>query len=128
MSYTIDKRLTNTTLEEADTRTREALKEQGFGVLTEIDVQATMKKKLDEDMAGYMILGACNPKMAHQAIQLEPNVGAMLPCNVILRQDGADILVCAIDPAASMMAIDNPQLKSVAGDVRDMLAKAIEAI
>ncbi|AQS46800.1 MULTISPECIES: DUF302 domain-containing protein [Thioclava] len=128
MSYTIDKRLTNTTLEEADTRTREALKEQGFGVLTEIDVQATMKKKLDEDMAGYMILGACNPKMAHQAIQLEPNVGAMLPCNVILRQDGADILVCAIDPAASMMAIDNPRLKSVAGDVRDMLAKAIEAI
>lgn len=128
MSYTIDKRLTNTTLEEADTRTREALKEQGFGVLTEIDVQATMKKKLDEDMAGYMILGACNPKMAHQAIQLEPNVGAMLPCNVILRQDGADILVCAIDPAASMMAIDNPRLKSVAGEVRDMLAKAIEAI
>ncbi|OOY05399.1 MULTISPECIES: DUF302 domain-containing protein [unclassified Thioclava] len=128
MSYTIDKRLTNTTLKEADTRTREALKEQGFGVLTEIDVQATMKKKLDEDMAGYMILGACNPKMAHQAIQLEPNVGAMLPCNVILRQDGADILVCAIDPAASMMAIDNPQLKSVAGEVRDMLAKAIEAI
>ena len=128
MSYTIDKRLTNTTLEEADTRTREALKEQGFGVLTEIDVQGTMKKKLDEDMAGYMILGACNPKMAHQAIQLEPNVGAMLPCNVILRQDGADILVCAIDPAASMMAIDNPRLKSVAGDVRDMLAKAIEAI
>ncbi|OWY11610.1 hypothetical protein B6V73_19080 [Thioclava sp. JM3] len=128
MSYTIDKRLTNTTMEEADTRTREALKEQGFGVLTEIDVQGTMKKKLDEDMPGYMILGACNPKMAHQAIQLEPNVGAMLPCNVILRQDGSDILVCAIDPEASMTAIDNPQLKSVAGEVRDMLAKAIEAI
>ncbi|QPZ92895.1 DUF302 domain-containing protein [Thioclava electrotropha] len=128
MSYTIDKRLTDTTLEEADTRTREALKEQGFGVLTEIDVQGTMKKKLDEDMPGYMILGACNPKMAHQAIQLEPNVGAMLPCNVILRQDGSDILVCAIDPQASMTAIDNPQLKSVAGEVRDMLAKAIEAL
>ncbi|OOY30314.1 DUF302 domain-containing protein [Thioclava sp. F36-6] len=128
MSYTIDKRLTNTTLEEADTRTREALKEQGFGVLTEIDVQGTMKKKLDEDMPGYLILGACNPKMAHQAIQLEPNVGAMLPCNVILRQDGSDILVCAIDPEASMTAIDNPQLKSVAGEVRDMLAKAIEAL
>ncbi|OWX97998.1 DUF302 domain-containing protein [Thioclava sp. IC9] len=128
MSYTIDKRLTDTTLEEADTRTREALKEQGFGVLTEIDVQGTMKKKLDEDMPGYLILGACNPKMAHQAIQLEPNVGAMLPCNVILRQDGSDILVCAIDPEASMTAIDNPQLKSVAGEVRDMLEKAIEAI
>jgi len=128
MSYTIDKRLTDTTLEEADTRTREALKEQGFGVLTEIDVQGTMKKKLDEDMPGYLILGACNPKMAHQAIQLEPNVGAMLPCNVILRQDGSDILVCAIDPEASMTAIDNPQLKSVAGEVRAMLAKAIEAL
>ncbi|OOY19954.1 hypothetical protein BMI86_10785 [Thioclava sp. DLFJ5-1] len=128
MSYTIDKRLTDTTLEEADTRTREALKAQGFGVLTEIDVQSTMKKKLDEDMPGYMILGACNPKMAHQAIQLEPNVGAMLPCNVILRQDGSDILVCAIDPQASMTAIDNPQLKSVAGEVRDMLEKAVQAI
>ncbi|PFG65126.1 uncharacterized protein (DUF302 family) [Thioclava sp. ES.031] len=128
MSYTIDKRLTDTTLEEADTRTREALKAQGFGVLTEIDVQGTMKKKLDEDMPGYMILGACNPKMAHQAIQLEPNVGAMLPCNVILRQDGSDILVCAIDPQASMTAIDNPQLKSVAGEVRDMLEKAVQAI
>ncbi|OOY03687.1 hypothetical protein BMI91_15440 [Thioclava sediminum] len=128
MSYTIDKRLTDTTLEEADTRTREALKEQGFGVLTEIDVQGTMKKKLDADMPGYLILGACNPKMAHQAIQLEPNVGAMLPCNVILRQDGSDILVCAIDPEASMTAIDNPQLKSVAGEVRDMLAKAIDAL
>ncbi len=128
MSYTIDKRLTDTTLEEADTRTREALKDQGFGVLTEIDVQGTMKKKLDEDMPAYMILGACNPKMAHQAIQLEPNVGAMLPCNVILRQDGSDILVCAIDPEASMTAIDNSQLKSVAGDVRDMLEKAVQAI
>lgn len=128
MSYTIDRTIPEATLAEVDTRTREALKAQGFGVLTEIDVQATMKKKLDEDMPGYLILGACNPKMAHAAIGLEPKVGAMLPCNVILRQVGADVEVSAVDPQASMSAIDNPELLGVAEEVRAMLEKAIEAI
>ena len=125
MSYTIDRTLTGTTIDAAEDRVRRALGEAGFGVLTEIDVQATMKKKLGEDMPGYRILGACNPKMAHQALGIESRVGAMLPCNVILREVEGGVEVSAIDPVASMQAIDNPQLKRVAGQVRDMLAEVV---
>ncbi|MDP2085695.1 MAG: DUF302 domain-containing protein, partial [Gemmobacter sp.] len=100
----------------------------GFGVLTEIDVKATMKKKLEADMPGYRILGACNPKMAWEAIGMEPRVGAMLPCNVILREVAGGVEVSAIDPVASMQAIDNDALQGVAGQVRDLLAKAVAAI
>ena len=109
-------------------RVIEALKAEGFGVLTEIDVKATMKKKLDVDMASYSILGACNPKMAHQALAMEPRVGAMLPCNVILRQVDGGVEVSAIDPVASMQAIDNHDLHAVAGQVRDLLAKAVAEV
>ena len=87
-----------------------------------------MKKKLDVDMLPYRILGACNPQMAYQAIGMEPRVGAMLPCNVILRQVGDAVEVSAIDPVASMQAIDNIELTRVAGEVRDLLAEAIAAI
>jgi uncharacterized protein (DUF302 family) len=97
-------------------------------VLTEIDVKATMKKKLDRDMPGYRILGACNPGMAWEAIGMEPRVGAMLPCNVILREVDGGVEVSAIDPVASMSAIDNPGLHAVAGQVRDLLAEAVAAI
>lgn len=128
MSYTMDRKLDGATMDAADERTRKALAEAGFGVLTEIDVKATMKKKLDVDMAGYRILGACNPKMAHQAIGMEPRVGAMLPCNVILREVDGGVEVSAIDPVASMQAIDNSELKAVAGQVRDLLKGAVEAI
>ena len=90
-------------------RTREALKQEGFGVITEIDVQATLKAKIGVDFRPYLILGACNPAMAHEALQVEDKVGAMLPCNVVVQQraDGA-VEVAAIDPVASMQAIDNP--------------------
>lgn len=87
-----------------------------------------MKKKLDVEMAPYRILGACNPKMAHQAIGIEPRVGAMLPCNVILRQVDGGVEISAVDLVASMQAIDNAELTAVAGQVRDLLAKAVEAI
>lgn len=128
MSYTIDRLIPDAGFEEVDARTRAALADAGFGVLTEIDVAATMKKKLDHDMAPYRILGACNPKMALKAIGMEPRVGSMLPCNVILRAVEGGVEVSAIDPLASMAAIDNAGLKEVAGQVRDMLAAAVARI
>lgn len=128
MSYTIDRMIPAAGLDDVDARTRKALADHGFGVLTEIDVAATVKKKLDVEMPAYRILGACNPKMAHQAIGLEPRVGAMLPCNVILRAVEGGVEVSAIDPVASMQAIANDRLQAVAGQVRDLLAKAVAAI
>ena len=128
MNYTINRLIVDAEFEAVDGRTRAALAAHGFGVLTEIDVKATMKKKLDVDMSAYRILGACNPKMAHQAIGMEPRVGAMLPCNVILREVDGGVEVSAIDPVASMQAIDNAELMGVAGQVRDLLAKAVAAI
>lgn len=128
MSYTIDRLIEGAEFEDVDARTRAALQDAGFGVLTEIDVKATMKKKIDKDMDHYRILGACNPTMAWQAIGMEERVGAMLPCNVILRAVDGGVEVSAIDPVASMSAIDNDGLKDVAGQVRDMLAKAVEAV
>ncbi|MAX72634.1 DUF302 domain-containing protein [Alterinioella nitratireducens] len=127
MAYTYDRILNDTGIDDAEMRVRAALEDKGFGVLTEIDVKATMKKKIDVDMAPYLILGACNPGMAHKAIGIEPRVGAMLPCNVILREVDGGTEVSAIDPVASMQAIDNQQLHEVAGEVRDMLRKAVDA-
>ena len=128
MGYTIDRLITGATFDAVDARTRAALAASGFGVLTEIDVAATMKKKIDVDMPAYRILGACNPQMAHEAIGMEPRVGAMLPCNVILRAVDGGVEVSAIDPVASMQAIDNKGLHAVAGQVRDLLARAVAAI
>ncbi|MDP1668083.1 DUF302 domain-containing protein [Phaeovulum sp.] len=128
MSYTINRTITGASVDEVDARTRAALAAKGFGVLTEIDVQATMKKKLDVEMPAYRILGACNPGMAHKAIGMEPRVGAMLPCNVILRAVDGGIEVSAIDPVASMQAIDNAKLKLVAAEVRELLGEAVKAI
>ncbi|MGY3436460.1 MULTISPECIES: DUF302 domain-containing protein [unclassified Marinovum] len=128
MTYTINRNFSGADIDDIDTRTRKALAEHSFGVLTEIDVKATMKKKLDVEMPAYRILGACNPKMAHQAIGIEPRVGAMLPCNVILREVEGGVEVSAIDPVASMQAIENAELTTVAGEVRDLLAKAIASI
>lgn len=128
MDYTINRLISGASFDVVDGRTRKALADGGFGILTEIDVAATMKKKLDVVMAPYLILGACNPKMAHQAIGLEPRVGAMLPCNVILRTVEGGVEVSAIDPVASMTAIDNPALHAVAGQVRDLLAGVVAAI
>lgn len=128
MTYTYDRVFTDTDMDAVDARVREALKNQGFGVLTEIDVQATMKKKIDRDMSGYRILGACNPNLAWEAIGMEPRIGAMLPCNVILREVQGGIEVSAIDPIASMAAIDNATLHGVAEQVRDMLRAAIDTV
>ena len=127
--YTFDKQLPGMTFDAAVARTKQVLGDNGFGVLTEIDVQKTMKAKLDADMPGYVILGACNPKMAFEALKLEPRVGAMLPCNVIVReQENGTVEVSAIDPVASMRAIENDQLHAVAGKVQTMLSDVVNAI
>jgi len=123
MSYTIDRVIKDVDFEDVDRRARQALTDHGFGVLTEIDVKATMKEKLDKEMPAYRILGACNPAMAWEAIGVEPRVGAMLPCNVILRETSEGIEVSAIDPVASMTAIENNELKQVAGKVREALSE-----
>jgi uncharacterized protein (DUF302 family) len=128
MTYTLNRIIPGASLDSVDARTRHALAAQGFGVLTQIDVQATMQAKLGVAMPGYRILGACNPKLAYQAIGIEPRVGAMLPCNVILREVDGGIEVSAVDPVASMLAIPNPALHAVAGGVRDLLAQAVAAV
>lgn len=119
-------RLLPITFTEAVTRTTNALKKEGFGVLTEIDVKETLKKKLGVEFSNYRILGACNPALAYEAIKLESKVGTMLPCNVVVRDAGnGQTKVAAIDPVASMQAIDNSELKRVAAQVRAKLEKVI---
>jgi uncharacterized protein (DUF302 family) len=116
-------------LVEAESRTRDELQKEGFGVLTEIDVKETLKKKLDVDFRPYKILGACNPGFAHQALIAEDKIGTMLPCNVILQQvDAARTEVAAVDPVASMQAVENEALGPIAGQVRDRLRQVIERI
>ncbi|MCP5095181.1 MAG: DUF302 domain-containing protein, partial [Chloroflexi bacterium] len=115
MSYTIDRIFQTSSFDAIVERARTALQDQGFGVLTEIDVKATMKMKIDEDMNDYLILGACNPKLAFGALGVEPKVGAMLPCNVIVRSlDNGDVEVSAVDPQVSMSGIDNAELLQIA--------------
>ncbi len=107
-------------------RVTDALAAKEFGVLTTIDVRATMKKKLDVDFRPYTILGACNPEFAYRALQSEDMIGTMLPCNVVVQEVGKDLVeVSAVDPAASMMAIGNPKLASIAGEVRDLLKQVV---
>jgi uncharacterized protein (DUF302 family) len=129
MSYYISTTLKNTSFEDAIERTTAALKDEGFGVLTEIDIKATLKKKLDADFYNYTILGACNPQMAHQALQAENKIGTMLPCNVIVQEREPGIVeVSAVDPAASMMAVENDSLAEIAKDVQKKLTKVIKSI
>ena len=128
MSYYISARL-QTPFDDAIARTEAALKTEGFGVISRIDIQQTLKSKIDVDFRPYTILGACNPTLAHEALQLEDKVGLMLPCNVIVQQSGSDeIEVAVIDPVASMQAISNPELAKAAGVVREKLARAIDLL
>jgi uncharacterized protein (DUF302 family) len=109
-------------------RMTRALKDQGFGVLTEIDVAGTLKKKLQVDFRRYRILGACNPPFAYKALQLENKIGTMMPCNVIVQETGpGKVEVAAVDPAASMQAVDNADLAAVAGEVRERLRRVVES-
>ncbi len=127
MSYYFSKTL-NLTFDEAETKVMEALKEQGFGILTEIDVQATLKKKLEIDFRPYKILGACNPPFAHEALQAEDKIGTMLPCNVILQERENGVEVAAIDPIASMSAVNNEKVTEVAKKIHDKLQNVIQSL
>ncbi len=126
MSYYFSKTL-NINFENAINKVTESLKNEGFGILTEIDMKATLKKKLDVDMLNYTILGACNPPFAYKAVLAENMIGTMLPCNVVVQeQKDGSIIVAAVDPVASMMAIKNETLGEVANEVRMKLKKAID--
>jgi uncharacterized protein (DUF302 family) len=126
MSYYLS-RTVDATFDQVVQRVTAALKEEGFGVLTDIDVQATLKSKLGADVPPYRVLGACNPSFAHQALQIEDKLGVLLPCNVIVRDAGdGQTEVAAIDPVASMDRTGNPELASIAEEVRLRLRRAVE--
>ncbi|MCB1288608.1 MAG: DUF302 domain-containing protein [Mycobacterium sp.] len=126
LSTTLD-----TTFPDAVTRIREALAAQGFGVLTEIDMQATLKAKLDKDIGSYLILGACNPPMAHRAVSVDPQIGLLLPCNVVVRADpdhDTRVIVEAMNPQILVEVTGEPELHGVADEVTTMLQAAIDSL
>ena len=128
MTYYLATRIQGS-IEQAIERVEAALKEEGFGIISRIDIQETLKTKIGVDFRPYVILGACNPALAHEALKLEDKVGTMLPCNVVVQDHGdGEVEVAAIDPVASMQAIANPRLQEAAGEVRDRLARVVESL
>lgn len=128
MKYYIETTL-DTDFDTAVEKVKEALKSEGFGVLTEIDMHKTLKEKLDVDFKKYKILGACNPAKAFEAVQVEKNIGLLLPCNVIVQESQAGkIDIAAVDPVAAMKSVDNENIEPIAQDVREMLTRAIRSI
>lgn len=128
MEYFFSKTV-NLSFDEAITKVTEELKKEGFGILTEIDVKETLKKKMGVDFHKYKILGACNPSYAYQALQVENKIGTMLPCNVVVQEKvEGQVEVTAIDPIASMQAVENPKLKPIAEEVQNRLKKVIQQL
>ena len=116
-------------IEEVSDRVREALAEEGFGVLTQIDVRATLRKKLDAEFRPYLILGACNPPLAYQTLQAEEHIGIMLPCNVVIQEkEPGEIIVSAMDPARVMSVVENPDIEPVAEEVSRRLIRVLESL
>jgi uncharacterized protein (DUF302 family) len=128
MKYYHEKKLKNISFDEAIIKVTDALKEEGFGILTEIDIKETLKKKLGEDFRPYRILGACNPPFAYKALLAEGKIGAMLPCNVIVQQLEDGVEVAAVDPVASMQAVENKALEEIASEIRDKLRSVIDSL
>jgi uncharacterized protein (DUF302 family) len=118
----------NLSYEEAVGKTKEALKEEGFGVLTEIDVKATLKEKLNQDFKKYVILGACNPPLAHRALSADPAAGLLLPCNILVYEGDDGTVVTAMDPVAMMSGVENEHLKQVAAEVRPKMERVIQQL
>ena len=127
MSYALSTTVTTPYAETVEA-VREALGEQGFGVLTEIDIKATLKKKLDVDVPAQIILGACRPPLAHAALQAEPSIGLLLPCNVTVRETEQGTVVEAVDPQTMVSMTDNDELQQVADEARDRLQKALSSL
>ena len=128
-TYGLTRTLTGMSYDEAIPAVKEALASEGFGVLTEIDVKATLKKKIDVDFQPYVILGACNPPLAHQALSGEPAIGLLLPCNVVVTEDGSgNAVVSAIDPKEMFKVVSNPDVSPVAAQVAEKMERALEAI
>ncbi len=128
MSYYFQKKI-RLDFDQSIERVTEALKKEGFGILTEIDIRAKMKEKLDVEFHDYKILGACHPPSAYEALQREDKIGTMLPCNVIVQAKGnGETEVAAVDPLASMQAVENPALEEVARGVRERLRKVVESL
>lgn len=128
MEYYFSKTITET-FDNTILKVTEALKAEGFGILTEIDIKATLKKKLDVDFYNYKILGACNPPFAYKALLAEDKIGTMLPCNVIVQEKVAgQVEVSAVDPSASMLSIENKDLQAIATEIRTRLKKVIESL
>ena len=128
MTYYFAKTITGP-FEAAVSRVKEALQNEGFGVLTEIDVARTLQQKLGADFRNYRILGACNPRLAHEALRREDKIGTMLPCNVIVQEvDSGAVEVAAVDPVASMTAVENAGLRDIAGQVRERLQRVVEGL
>jgi uncharacterized protein (DUF302 family) len=129
MSYYINKKISGPSFDEVEARLKEELKKEGFGVLTEIDMKTTLRKKLDVDFRPYKILGACNPHFAYQALQKEEKIGVFLPCNVIIEQSAPEVVsVSAVDPIASMISVDNSELGEIAQEIQAKLKRVIDQL
>lgn len=128
LDYAIVRRFDGADFETLLERTRAALPSEGFGVLTEINVRATLKKKLDIDTPNYVILGACQPSLAHQALTAEPGIGVLLPCNVVVAQDGDDIVVAAIEPQKMFSVVNRPDVSPLADEVSARLTRVLDSI
>jgi len=128
MKYGFKVRLTGITCEEAADRVRESLALEGFGVLTEIDVQAALKEKIDVDFRKYTILGACNPVLAHRALTIDPDIGLMLPCNIVIEDDGGEVAVSAVSPAGVFGIVDSPEMAPVVTEAETRLRRVLEQL
>jgi uncharacterized protein (DUF302 family) len=128
MRYGFERELRNTTVEQGVERVTAALAKEGFGVLTRIDVKETLKKKLELDFRGYVILGACNPTLAHRALTAEPQIGLLLPCNVVVQDSAGGVTVSIADPKAMFQVVDNPAVAPVADEADQRLRRVIEAL
>ena len=129
MNFYFSKIVTNQNFEDALKNVTEALKTEGFGILTEINVKETFKKKLDVDFKKYIILGACNPKFAHKALTLEDKLGVFLPCNIVVEEhDNGEVEVSAVDPVASLSSVNNKILENIASEIQQKLKRIIESL